>query len=62
MGGAAHADGHASPVQNHVLFLDGDGDYVEIADSAALKNIDRQVTMEAWIKPTVRVCLQWISH
>ena len=39
----------ATYAQNHVLSLDGDGDYVEIADSAVLNNIDRQVTMEAWV-------------
>jgi len=37
---------------NRVLSLGGGGDYVEIADSEALNNIDSQVTMEAWIKPT----------
>ena len=37
---------------NRVLSLDGDGDYVEIADSESLNAIDSQVTMEAWIKPT----------
>jgi len=36
--------------QNHVLSLDGDGDYVEIADSEALNSINSPVTMEAWIK------------
>ena len=38
---------------NHVLSLDGDGDYVEISDSESLNAINSQVTMEAWIKPTV---------
>ncbi|MHC4536787.1 MAG: two-component regulator propeller domain-containing protein, partial [Planctomycetota bacterium] len=38
--------------QNHVLSLDGDGDYVEIEDSEALNNITSQVTMEMWIKAT----------
>jgi len=37
---------------NSVLSLDGDGDYVEIADSEALNAINSQVTMEAWIKAT----------
>ena len=35
--------------QNYVLSLDGDGDYLEIADSAVLNNIGWQVTIEAWI-------------
>jgi hypothetical protein len=35
---------------NRVLSLDGDGDYVEVADSDVLNNIGRQVTIEAWIK------------
>ena len=38
--------------QNHVLSLDGDGDYVELADSESLNAINSQVTMEAWIKAT----------
>jgi len=37
---------------NRVLNLDGDGDYVEIADSESLNSINSQVTMEAWIKVT----------
>ena len=37
---------------NGVLSLDGDGDYVEIADSESLNAINSQVTMEAWIKAT----------
>ena len=37
---------------NHVLSLDDDGDYVEIADSESLNAINSQVTMEAWIKAT----------
>lgn len=37
---------------NRVLSLDGDGDYVEMADSEALNDIDSQVTVEAWIKAT----------
>ncbi|MFC1715181.1 two-component regulator propeller domain-containing protein [Candidatus Poribacteria bacterium] len=35
---------------NRVLSLDGDGDYVEIADSEALNDIGSQVTMEAWVR------------
>ena len=35
---------------NRVLFLDGDEDYVEMADSEALNDIGSQVTMEAWIR------------
>ncbi len=35
---------------NRVLSLDGDGDYVEVADSESLNAINSQVTMEAWIK------------
>ena len=35
---------------NRVVSLDGDGDYVEIADSDVLNNVGRQVTMEAWIQ------------
>ncbi len=38
--------------QNHVLSLDGDGDYVEITNNAGLNAISSQVTMEAWIHPT----------
>jgi len=37
---------------NKVLSLDGDGDYVEIAESKVLNAMASQVTMEAWIKPT----------
>jgi len=37
---------------NHVLSLDGDGDYVQMEDSAALNAINSQVTMETWIRPT----------
>ena len=37
---------------NRVPSLDGDGDYVEIANSESLNAINSQVTMEAWIKPT----------
>jgi len=39
--------------QNRVLSLDGDGDYVEMADSENLNAIDSQVTMEAWVKATM---------
>ena len=39
-------------VSDNALNLDGDGDFVEIADSDALNNLGSQVTMEAWIKPT----------
>jgi hypothetical protein len=35
---------------NRVLSLDGDGDYVEVADSESLNAINSQVTVEAWIK------------
>jgi len=35
---------------NRVLSLDGDGDFVEMADSESLNAITSQVTMEAWIK------------
>jgi len=45
---------------NHVLSLDGDGDYVEIKDSESLNAINSQVTMEAWIKPT-SFPNQWIT-
>ena len=38
--------------QNRVLSLDGDGDYVEIAQSKNLNAISSQVTVEAWIKVT----------
>ena len=44
---------------NPVLSLDGDGDYVEIADSESLNAINSQVTMEAWIKATA-FPNQWI--
>ena len=37
---------------NRVLSLDGDGDYVEVKDSASLNAINSQVTMEACIKAT----------
>jgi ligand-binding sensor domain-containing protein len=45
------ADSSPSPARNRVLSLDGDGDYVEIANNENL-NITSQLTMEAWIKPT----------
>lgn len=37
-------------IPNRVLSLDGDGSYVEIADSAELNNIDSQVTIAAWVR------------
>ena len=37
---------------NGVLSLDGDGDYVEMADNGILGNVGSQVTVEVWIKPT----------
>ena len=46
--------------QNRVLSLDGDGDYVEIADGESLNAINSQVTMEAWIKPTAFPS-EWIA-
>ena len=46
--------------QNRVLSLDGDGDYVEVADSESLNAINSQVTMEAWIKPTAFPS-EWIA-
>ena len=39
-------------VSDKALSLDGDGDYVEITNSDVLNNLNSQVTMEAWIKPT----------
>jgi len=42
----------AAHAQNHVLSLDGDGDYVEITKNDGLNALASQVTMEAWIKPT----------
>ena len=39
-------------VEDTALDLTGDGSFVEIADSATLKNINQQVTVTAWIKPT----------
>jgi len=50
----------AEDTPNSVLLLDGDGDYVEVADNKALNAIDSQVTMEAWIKPTSFLG-EWIS-
>jgi len=47
-------------VSDNVLSLDGDGDFVEIADSDALNNLNSQVTMEAWIKPTA-FSNEWMS-
>jgi len=38
--------------QNHVLSLDGDGDYLEIVNNEGLNAINSQVTVEAWIKVT----------
>ncbi|MBC8231403.1 hypothetical protein H8E77_17765 [bacterium] len=35
---------------NRVLSLEGDGDFVEMADSESLNAITSQVTMEAWIR------------
>ena len=45
---------------NRVLSLDGDGDYVEMADSEILNDIGSQVTVEVWINPTA-FPNQWIS-
>jgi hypothetical protein len=45
--------------QNHVLDLDGKGDYVEITNNKGLNAINSQVTIEAWIKPT-RFPNQWM--
>ena len=39
-------------VEDTALNLVGEGSFVEIADSAALNNINQQVTVTAWIKPT----------
>jgi len=48
--------------ENSVLSLDGDGDYVEMADSESLNAINSQVTIEAWIKPTAitKACIHII--
>ena len=45
---------------NGVLSLDGDGDYVEMADSEALDDIGSQVTVEVWIRATA-FSDQWIT-
>ena len=39
-------------IEDSALSLDGDGSYVEIADSKIINNITEQVTISAWIKPT----------
>ena len=39
-------------INDSALSLDGDGSYVEIADSEIINNISEQVTISAWIKPT----------
>ena len=39
-------------VEGTALDLAGNGSFVEIADSPALNNINQQVTVTAWIKPT----------
>lgn len=39
-------------VEDTALDLPGNGSFVEITDSAALNNINQQVTVTAWIKPT----------
>ena len=39
-------------VEDTALDLAGNGSFVEITDSAALNNINQQVTVTAWIKPT----------
>ena len=39
-------------VEDTALNLPGDRSFVEITDSAALNNINQQVTVTAWIKPT----------
>ena len=49
-----------SSAVNRVLSLDGEGDYVEIADSESLNAINSQVTMEAWIKTTA-FANQWMA-
>ncbi|MBI1925430.1 carboxypeptidase regulatory-like domain-containing protein [Candidatus Poribacteria bacterium] len=45
--------------QNHVLSLNGDGDYVEIENNDGLNAITSAVTIEAWIHPTA-FPNQWI--
>ena len=39
-------------IESKALSLDGDGSFVEIADSEIINNISEQVTISAWIKPT----------
>ena len=39
-------------IESNALSLDGDGSFVEIADSEIINNISEQVTISAWIKPT----------
>ena len=39
-------------IESKALSLDGNGSYVEIADSEIINNISEQVTISAWIKPT----------
>ena len=38
-------------IESNALSLDGDGSFVEIADSEIINNISEQVTISAWIKP-----------
>ena len=49
---AVTPDGTVRKGINRVLSLDGDGDYVEMADSGILGNVGSQVTVEVWIKAT----------
>jgi hypothetical protein len=46
---------------NRVLSLDGDGDYVEMADSEILNDIGSQVTMEVWVRPEEYPGNMWIA-
>jgi hypothetical protein len=46
---------------NRILSLDGDGDYVEMADSEILNDIGSQVTMEIWIRPEEYPGHIWIA-
>ncbi len=39
-------------IESNALSLDGDGSFVEIADSEIINNITEQVTISAWIRPT----------
>ena len=39
-------------IESKALNLDGNGSYVEIADSEIINNISEEVTISAWIKPT----------